>query len=668
MTDDVFAILYQIGLVVEYVSLLTKYCHTDMFFKTLCFLLLLGLLPTGLSSQDRLDYAVEHISKDLKKRAAAVVRADHTEVYLESRDQYTSRHRQVVTILNDKGAELADFRAYYKEGTEKIKDIKINYYDKDGRHLKSIKNKEIEDFIAYDGISMISDGRVKSYDAEIIDYPITVDMSWEEVSTSTLFIPFWTPLSYSKVSVEKSSYKLHNQTSIDLRTSERNFEGYDIVSHDGYHYELHDQKVASSEKYTPSFLERKPMVIIAPQFFTYEGYKGSYSDWASLGTWVYEDLLMSKKDLDHDKVRMDLADVISDGDDKETIVRKLYDYVQENTRYILIGLDEGGLVPLSTNKVHEVKYGDCKALSFYMKDLLEAYGVTANYVIVRAKVERPESIFSEYPHTFPANHIILNVPLEQDTIWLDCTSHDSPFNFLGDFTDDRIALQVSKEGGTLVKTPTYGKELNKQVIDAEVVLDKTGDVDVDLTIEEYGIQIDQGIRLQGYDKDEMDEYLKTNLLRHFDNVSIQDYTLGLDEELIKTTQRYEYEADKFVEKAGDYMIMPASFISLSVPRLKKDSRRDNEILFPRERQSTSHVTYEVPVGYRMRIPDDIVLDSAYGTYTQKVTEVAPQKFEIYRDFVLHKGRYAPEMYDEIKLYFDKIIKAERTKYSMTNKS
>ena len=38
-----------------------------------------------------------------------------------------------------------------------------------------------------------------------------------------------------------------------------------------------------------------------------------------------------------------------------------------------------------------------------------------------------------------------------DTIWLDCTSNDDPFNFLGDFTDDRLALQVDESGGTLVR-------------------------------------------------------------------------------------------------------------------------------------------------------------------------------------------------------------------------
>lgn len=629
---------------------------------------LFGFSSEDLASQDRPQYAVEHIPKELKKRATAVIRSDETHVTLESKDKYTSLRKRIVTVLNEKGADHADFRVLYKEGSEKISDIKIDYYDASGQHMRSIKSKEVEDYIAYDGVSMISDGRVKYYDAEIIDYPITAELSWKEESKSTLFIPFWSPLSSSQVSVESSSYKIDNLTSIKLRVSERNLDGYQIESRSSNQYKITNQKVSSTEKYIPSFLERKPMVIIAPESFLYEGYDGSYSDWATLGRWVYRDLLMAKKDLDHEKVRTDLRDVISDGDDKESIVRKIYDYVQENTRYILIGLDEGGLVPLSTQKVHNVKYGDCKALSFYMKDLLDAYDIEANYVIVRAGVDRPEDLFPEYPHTYPANHIILNVPLEQDTIWLDCTSNDNPFNFLGDFTDDRLVLQVDSDGGKLMTTPAYNKDLNKQVVKGEVSLDKSGNVDVDLNIEEYGIQIGKGIALAGYDNNEMDEYLKTRLLKDFDNVSIQDYDVKLIEEDIKTTQQYQFEADTYIEKAGDYMILSASLLPMSIPRLKKDSKRENDVLFPREEQSMSIVTYEIPVGYRVRLPEETRLDSKYGSYVQTIKEIGPQKIEVTRDFILRKGRYEPSEYDEIKMFFDKIIKAERIKYSMTNKS
>lgn len=631
--------------------------------------LFIGLIFTVcVKSQDQPMYAADHIAQDLKKRAVAVIRKDDCTITFKARDKYTASYEKVITILNDNGDDHGDFRVFYKEGSDKIKDIKIQLFDDQGKFIRSVKSKDVEDFIAYDGMSMISDGRVKYYDTDMLDYPFTVQMSWKEESSTTLSLPIWMPLGSGKVSLESSTYKVMNETTIPLRISKRNFENYKISEHGDYSFELNNVVLGGSEKYTPSYIEIAPAVIIAPEEFEYEGYKGAYDDWQSYGKWMYDDLLADKADLKKEVILEDLKGVVNPSESKREIVRKLYDYVQENTRYILIGLDEGGLVPLSTNKVHDVKYGDCKALSFYMKALLDAYGIQANYVVVRAGADMPESIFPEYPHSYPANHIILNVPMEQDTIWLDCTSNDNPFNFLGDFTDDRIALQIDASGGKLVRTPTYDEDLNKQVLKADVRVDREGNVDVDLDIDEYGIRIDKGIYLMSLDKTEMDEYLKTSLLRSFDNIKVDGYKINLDEEAIKTSESYQYMADTYVEKAGGYMILPAAFHSLKIPILKKDSKRSHDIVFPRSQHRVSDVTYTIPEGYRWSLPEEKILESPYGSYTLRVAEEAPYKYVVHRDFTLNKGRYEPSQYGEIKTFFDKIRKLERTKFSMTNKS
>ena len=49
------------------------------------------------------------------------------------------------------------------------------------------------------------------------------------------------------------------------------------------------------------------------------------------------------------------------------------------------------------------------------------------------------------------NHVIVTVPVERDTIWLECTSQMSPMGYMGTFTSDRNCLLIGENGGRLMQ-------------------------------------------------------------------------------------------------------------------------------------------------------------------------------------------------------------------------
>ncbi len=70
----------------------------------------------------------------------------------------------------------------------------------------------------------------------------------------------------------------------------------------------------------------------------------------------------------------------------------------------------GGYKPIAAEKVFSVNYGDCKALSNYMKAMLEVAGIKSNLVVIGNGMP---SLNRNFASVNQANHMILCVPLEK---------------------------------------------------------------------------------------------------------------------------------------------------------------------------------------------------------------------------------------------------------------
>ena len=130
--------------------------------------------------------------------------------------------------------------------------------------------------------------------------------------------------------------------------------------------------------------------------------------------------------------------------------------MQDNTRYVNVTLGIGGMKPYPAEYVSNNKYGDCKALTNYMKALLQCAGIESYYSTIYAGGTAPGSDPLKCPGQ-QFNHVILAVPLENDTLWLENTSNTNPFAYPGTFTQNRQALLVDGSKSRLVRTPSLNE-------------------------------------------------------------------------------------------------------------------------------------------------------------------------------------------------------------------
>ena len=605
------------------------------------------------------DLSVEYINDELLDNANSVIRFQYTTIYFKSIDAIETHFSKAVTVLNKKAADELSLVVGYKESSAKVKDFKVEIYNAAGKLIEEFKKSEIKDQALYDGISMVNDYRGKTASYKAFEYPITIKYEYKILSQSTSGIRGFYPIQSYKQSVEKARFKLVNSTGVKIFTKENTMDGYPIERISDLDYRVKNLPALTKEKYAPQISSMVPSINFFPSEFSFETYEGKAKNWNELGAWYYNSFLANRMNLAESSAKSDLNSIISEDASPKEIVEQIYKFVQDNTRYINIALEEGGLRPMEAIDVHKLKYGDCKALSFYMQSLLQLYDIPSNYVLIEAGRSSKDSFDEEFFSLAQGNHVIVNVPLENDTIWLECTSGATPAGFLGGFTDGRKCLAINADGGRIVSTPNYNINENESHHDAELITDVDGNVILNITSTYKGLSIDNKLGLEDLNEDDFKDYLEDRRFPQLKNLKLIEKSLELQKQDLEYVERYQISSERFMEIAANYMIAKIAFADINIPKLPKDSNRKAPINFERSFRVVSEMNYQFPEGYKKKnIPENQSLSSEYGSYVLSFEQVDAQTVKVKKEFSLFEGQFDPDKYEEIKTFFDKVLRQE----------
>ena len=597
------------------------------------------------------DWSISSIPAELLKNANAVVRNYVEVVTFKSQTQIVQEVTTVISILNSDAEYHFRHIVDYKGSSEKVKINSFIVYDAAGKQIKKIKRKNIMDIADYDGMSLISDQRSKIISFQALDYPLTVEYSYTKTKRNTLHIPPFYPLSFYNVSVQYQSYQLINQTDIKIASKNYHFDGFDIERKSDYHFEIKNCKARKQESYSPEFSDIFPHSFFRPHNFNYESHKGNFRSWRDYGNWVNEAFLEKQNTLKDIDVPSELSEVYSANITDEEKVRRVYKYIQENTRYILINLKDGGLKPMKSGDVNQLKYGDCKALSYYMYCLLQKANIPVKYGIVYASSQHQLSMDESFPNPFQANHIIINVPLENNDIWLDCTSTTNPFNYLGSFTDNRKVLLIDDKEIIIKKTPDYAQDLNRLVISTVINLEKQS---AEIEKVNYGLKMHSPLYYSKLDKKDRDQKIIKDYFSEAKGVSISNYNFEENKSALTSKENIEINSKYLSEDVSNYKLVNINLYSFSIPTLPKNSKRLTPVSIVRSsvQEETIHVT--VPVDFSISPEENTVeINSVFGNYLQEM-DLSEGILTINRKLVINQGKYSVDQYQEIRSFFKEI--------------
>lgn len=621
------------------------------------------LIALQISSQEKFHTSIT-IPNNLKENANAVVRSDEFLITLNDVDDMTVVEKRIITVLNKEGNDMVNAFMHY-DNNVKIKTLEVLVFNNFGVEIKKIKKNDFIDVSAVDGGTLYSDSRVKYLEYTPISYPYTIEFNCEINTKSTAFIESFMPVDDYFLSVENSSYVINFPNHIGLRTKEKNFEGYNIeknVTATQISYSIKNMEALRPEDYSPSLVDLAPKVLVTANEFALEGVKTKVEDWAAFGKWMYHDLIKDTHDLPESTISM-IKNLVKDAPNNIEKARKIYEYVQNKTRYISVQVGIGGWKPFSASSVDNLGYGDCKALTNYTMALLQAAGIPSHYTVVYAgKAQR------SLEHDFAAmqgNHVILNIPQENaDDIWLECTSQKLPFGFIGDFTDDRDVLVITPEAGKIKRTKKYTTEESSQIIKASCSVNEEGFLDVKANVNSKGIQYDNKYWLETENQRDLDSHYKKRW-NYVNGITIHNMKIKNDKSATEFIEAINFSAPHYSKLLGNRMLLTLNMLNRNTDIPERYRDRKLPLKIKRGFIDVDEVEITLPAGFSIESsPENVLLANKFGSYKTEIIVKDDATIIYKREFKINDGDYPKEDYDLYRDFYKEVNKFDNAKIAL----
>jgi transglutaminase-like putative cysteine protease len=625
------------------------------------FTVLLLLVTTLANAQ--VNYDVSLISKELLPYASAVIRGQS--VYTEVKDNNTLYHiKTAITVLNKNGDNIAHIAVWYDKSNV-IKSIKGTTYNEFGKFIGKFSEKDFEDVNAANDFSLFEDSRVKHFIPSIGSYPYTIEYEYDVKSKQTLNFRDWEPNPYTGLAVEKSSFTFACKPDFNIRYKEINMPAKVNIgaNKDGlktYTWQVNNLKALRAEPFSPLSETYLSRVKIAPQNFVYAGIPGSFTNWNQLGRWSYDKLLANRQALPPQTVEY-VKELTAGITDVKQKAKKIYEYMQDKTRYISVQVGIGGYQPFLAADVDKLSYGDCKALVNYTQALLKAANIDSWYCVVYGDNSKV-SILNDFASMNQGNHVILCLPIKNDTTYLECTNQKIPFGFLSDFTDDRTVLACTPEGGKLLHTPKYTSQDNLQTRKAGFIIDKDGVLTGNMVTIYKGTQYDNPEELVG---EPLTEQVKTlqKMYTNISNLSIEKLDIKQDKKQIPVaTESIKLSARDFASADNGKLYFALNPVNKQ--RSIRDVRnRTNPVYINRGYTDEDEIIYTLPAGYHPDMePLNINLNKPFGKFKMSVT-VSNGKLIYKRRMEVIDGTYSKDSYHDLVEFYQ--AAADADSYNVT---
>lgn len=290
--------------------------------------------------------------------------------------------------------------------------------------------------------------------------------------------------------------------------------------------------------------------------------------------------------------------------------------------------------------------------------LLEAVGIKANYVIISANSNQKSNIEKEVV-VFSGNHMIVQVELKNEKIWLECTSRHLPINHLGNFSSDRECLIISDKGGKIEKTPEILSTENTETSNYLIKIIDDGYCEVKAENIFKKNQYETLINLSLYPQEKQIELIKSKY-SNFIDLEVSNFAITLDTQNELSKLNFNLKGKNITKSIGnDILISTIPFNRFEF--ITSSNTRNYPIEIPFGYFDTYNIVYELNDNLKiLEKPENINITSTFGNYNQTIN-IENNKLKIKREFQLKTGEYPKENAEDFFIFLKMVSKSEKSK-------
>ncbi len=585
-----------------------------------------------------------HAQTDLRTNAYSIVQDAVTDIVCSSPTDAVQKEKRVIQILNEKGKEDASFICMCDRFSS-LKKFSGEVRDASGNVIRKIKKSELKVTEYSDGL--VSDDYYYFFEYTPSRYPVTITYEWEIKNSDGLIgYPGFFPQKNYNQAVAQASYRIITPADNPCRYRTIHMQAevnQQQMANGNWLTEVKVQSLPAIKKepYSPSLSELLPRIYFTPRNFSFEGTKGSMDSWQTYGAWQYQ--LLNGRDQLPPALKEELQKRTANCNTAHEKIAAVYQYLASSTRYVSIQLGIGGLQPIAAADVHRTGFGDCKGLSNYMRAMLTELGIPSVYTVISTTNKR---LLSDFASANQNNHVILQVPLPNDTLWLECTNPTLPLGYVHHSIAGHDALLVGPNGGTLCQLPTYADSLNTQVNNARVSLQPDGSAEVEVKQTSRLFQYEDMASIIVQEPARQKDWLRSDI----NLIQAKVDAVRFNESKQKEPQldiSYTIESGQYGNKTGKRLFIPANIFHKDFYSPNEQGERTQVIQINYGYLDIDSISIRLPEEYEIEsLPKTANLESKFGKFHSTITLGEGRNVFIVHRLQVYQGNYPKEEYPD----------------------